>query len=116
MTVLQALGGYLVLVNAFAVGLFAYDKYQAKSGGWRVPEAQLQLSALLGGWMGGLWAMETFRHKTVKKSFRDGYKLCVVANVVGMSLITVGYFMNGPFRNQVIRFSQQLRHSLKKPF
>jgi uncharacterized membrane protein YsdA (DUF1294 family) len=49
------LGGYLVLVNLGSIGLFWYDKHQAVTKGWRVPEKTLQLSALMGGWIGGLW-------------------------------------------------------------
>ena len=52
---LAATGGYLAVINLAAVGLFWYDKQQALNKGWRVPERQLQLTALLGGWVGGLW-------------------------------------------------------------
>jgi uncharacterized membrane protein YsdA (DUF1294 family) len=64
---------YFCGINAASAGLFYYDKFQAQSKGWRVPEKQLQLSALLGGWVGGMWAMQTFRHKTVKQSFKIPY-------------------------------------------
>ena len=47
---------YLVLINAASAGLFWYDKQQALNKGWRVPEKTLQLTALLGGWIGGLWS------------------------------------------------------------
>lgn len=49
------LGGYIVVINAGSAGLFWYDVYQAKNKGPRVPEMKLQVSALLGGWIGGLW-------------------------------------------------------------
>ncbi|KAJ3186706.1 hypothetical protein HDU85_007526 [Gaertneriomyces sp. JEL0708] len=71
--VLYAIGGYFAIINVGAVGLFWYDKQQALKRQWRVPERQLQLTGLLGGWIGGLWAMQTFRHKTVKKSFKEPY-------------------------------------------
>ncbi|KAJ3019538.1 UNVERIFIED_CONTAM: hypothetical protein HDU68_010613 [Siphonaria sp. JEL0065] len=77
---LLAVGGYFVLINAFAVGLFWYDKHQAQTKGWRIPEKQLQLTALLGGWIGGTWAMKTFKHKTVKKEFKEPYNLAMMAN------------------------------------
>jgi uncharacterized membrane protein YsdA (DUF1294 family) len=41
---------YGIGINLFSAGLFAYDKYQANNHGWRIPEKQLQLTALLGGW------------------------------------------------------------------
>ncbi|KAI8915321.1 hypothetical protein DFJ77DRAFT_422936, partial [Powellomyces hirtus] len=74
--------GYAITINVFAAGLFWYDKHQAQTRGWRVPEKQLQLTALLGGWAGGMWAMQTFRHKTAKESFRTPYMLCVGGNVL----------------------------------
>ena len=48
-------GGYIITINTGSAGLFWYDKYQAKNRGWRIPEKTLQLTALLGGWIGGLW-------------------------------------------------------------
>ena len=41
----------------------------------KVPEATLHVSALLGGWAGGMWAMDKFRHKTKKQPFRT---MCVL--------------------------------------
>ncbi|KAJ1557330.1 hypothetical protein HK405_000215, partial [Cladochytrium tenue] len=73
--------GYLALVNVGAAALFFHDKRQAERRAWRVPERTLQLSALLGGWAGGVWAMEKFRHKTAKKAFREPYFAAVAANV-----------------------------------
>ena len=32
---------YLVIVNLYLFCLMGYDKYQAKKGGWRVPENNL---------------------------------------------------------------------------
>ncbi|TPX72726.1 hypothetical protein SpCBS45565_g00034 [Spizellomyces sp. 'palustris'] len=81
---LYIVGGYFAVINAGAVGLFWYDKNQALKRGWRVPEKQLQLTALLGGWVGGLWAMKTFRHKTVKQSFQQPY-LATLSRVLGES-------------------------------
>ncbi|KAJ3320607.1 hypothetical protein HDV06_005125 [Boothiomyces sp. JEL0866] len=47
-----------------------------------VPEKQLQLSALLGGWIGGMIAMQKFKHKTVKQEFRVPYFICTGINAV----------------------------------
>lgn len=47
-----------------------------------MPEKTLQFSGLLGGWAGGFWAMEKFRHKTRKQAFLVPYYACVAANVV----------------------------------
>lgn len=75
---------YLLLVNAGSASIFAYDKYQAVHGGWRVPERQLVLSGLAGGWPAGYLAMSTLRHKTVKRSFRDKYDIAALSSAGGM--------------------------------
>lgn len=63
----RAITIYLACVNVGAVGLFGWDKLQAVLGGWRVSERDLCLSAVAGGWGGGLAAMRLFRHKTRKE-------------------------------------------------
>jgi uncharacterized membrane protein YsdA (DUF1294 family) len=49
--------------------LFGYDKFQAKRGGWRIPERTLLSLSLFGGGIGGLAGMLVFRHKTRKNIF-----------------------------------------------
>lgn len=58
-----ALAYYLTL-NIAAFILYGYDKYAAKRGSWRIPEAALLGISLLGGAFGGLLAMNLFHHKT----------------------------------------------------
>jgi uncharacterized membrane protein YsdA (DUF1294 family) len=105
--ILRAGTVYAVGINLGSYGLFYYDKQQALNRGWRVPEKQLQLSALLGGWVGGLMAMKQFKHKTVKQEFRIPYFACMGANI---ALIGVGGFLlqkNPKYRKmlqQYIRF------------
>lgn len=60
--------------------LFGYDKFQAKRGGWRIPERVLLGLSLLGGGIGGLAGMLTFRHKTRKNIF-------YLATIVGIGLL-----------------------------
>ncbi|KND01553.1 uncharacterized protein SPPG_03355 [Spizellomyces punctatus DAOM BR117] len=100
---LYIVGGYFAVINAGAVGLFWYDKNQALKRGWRVPEKQLQLTALLGGWVGGLWAMKTFRHKTVKQSFQQPYLLCMAGNIVACVGGIAAWRFNPSFRTAVIK-------------
>jgi hypothetical protein len=59
---------------------FLFPKFQ-------VPEATLQASALLGGWAGGLWAMEKFRHKTKKQPFRT---MCVFERAWSLPFVAQG--------------------------
>lgn len=60
---------YLIVINVITFIMFAYDKMQAKGGGWRVAENLLWLLALLGGALGGFSAMELMRHKRQKPGF-----------------------------------------------
>ena len=69
---LIAAGAYLLLVNLIAFGTFGADKRRAKRGAWRVPEKTLFLLALLGGSVGAILGMRTFRHKTKHWYFRFG--------------------------------------------
>ena len=50
----QLLAGYLAAINLGSAAIFYYDKESARHGQWRVSEATLCTTALLGGWVGGL--------------------------------------------------------------
>lgn len=62
----------VVMAAASAVACLAYrrDKRSAEAGEWRVPEANLHLLELVGGWPGAFLAQRKFRHKTRKISFQ----------------------------------------------
>ncbi len=60
----------LTSVNIATFALYGYDKFQATRNGSRVPEYILWLTALLGGTIGALVGMHTFKHKTRKSSFQ----------------------------------------------
>lgn len=63
---------YLLLINAAAFLLMLADKYKAQNGMWRIPERSLIGSAVLGGSVGALLGMYTFRHKTRHPKFTIG--------------------------------------------
>jgi uncharacterized membrane protein YsdA (DUF1294 family)/cold shock CspA family protein len=69
--------------SALVFAMYWLDKRQAANGGWRVPEANLHLVSLCGGWPGAWLAQQTLRHKTQKTTFRVGFlasaMLCIVA-------------------------------------
>ena len=48
------------------------DKHKAKKNRWRIPEKTLFLTAILGGSVGSLVGMYTFRHKTKHIQFTLG--------------------------------------------
>ena len=60
---------YLSLINALAFLLMLADKRRAKKHRWRIPEAVLLASAVLGGSLGALLGMWMFHHKTRKAKF-----------------------------------------------
>ncbi len=62
----------LLTVNILTFITYGIDKYKARHNHWRVREATLLLLAALGGSIGALLAMRTFRHKTQHKKFRYG--------------------------------------------
>ena len=65
--------GYPVLVvvmSVIAFLMYGWDKRQAKTDGWRVPEKRLHALAFLGGWPGAMFGQIYFRHKTQKNEFK----------------------------------------------
>ena len=72
---------YLLTVNALAFLLMLIDKQKAKKHLWRIPEATLMLSAAIGGSIGALLGMYTFRHKTRKPKFYIGIPLILLLQV-----------------------------------
>ena len=89
-----ALLGTTVVVGVFPAHLFAlyasasvvafvmywYDKSAARTSRWRTAESTLHTIGLLGGWPGSLVAMQVFRHKSSKSSFRTAFWATVVIN------------------------------------
>jgi len=60
----------ICVVSMITYSLYAVDKRRAQAGGWRIPEAQLHLMEVLGGWPGGWIAQQRLRHKVVKGSYQ----------------------------------------------
>ena len=72
---------YLLLINAVAFLLMLADKIKAQKNRWRIPERTLFGSALLGGSVGALLGMYTFRHKTKHLSFTLGMPAILIAQI-----------------------------------
>lgn len=73
---------YLLLINAVAFFLMLADKRKAKKNLWRIPEATLMMSAVLGGSVGALAGMNMFRHKTKHLKFTLGVPAILIAQIV----------------------------------
>ena len=78
---------YLIVINAAAFLLMLIDKVKAKKNLWRIPEATLFLVAAIGGSIGSLLGMYTFRHKTKHIKFIVGMPLILAAHIVIAILI-----------------------------
>jgi uncharacterized membrane protein YsdA (DUF1294 family) len=62
--------GWLIASGIFSFVVYGYDKFKAVRGGYRVPENQLHLLALSGGFLGCALGMALFRHKIRKTPFK----------------------------------------------
>ncbi len=80
---------YLLAINVLTFAVYGVDKWKARQGRWRVPEATLLGFAALGGSAGARVAMQLFRHKTKKNKFRYGVPIMFV-----LQLAAVLFFMN----------------------
>ena len=81
---------YLLLINAAAFALMLSDKRRAKKNRWRIRESTLILSAALGGSIGALAGMYTFRHKTKRIKFTAGIPAILVAQLLLVIYIHFG--------------------------
>ena len=72
---------YLLIINAVGFLLMLADKHKAKKNLWRIPESTLLLSAALGGSIGALAGMYTFRHKTKHLKFILGVPAILAAQI-----------------------------------
>lgn len=78
------LGGAAAL-NLLTFIVYYLDKSAAQSGQWRVPENNLHLLALVGGWPGAWFAQQMLRHKSSKTRFRATYWATVILNCAGLA-------------------------------
>ena len=65
--------------------MYRSDKVAAQREHQRIPEANLHLASLLGGWPGALIAQQAFRHKTIKQPFQVVFWVTVALNLAGVA-------------------------------
>ena len=73
---------YIVLINIISFGAMYWDKKRANKGKWRIKENTLLLLVLLGGGIGAIAGMYTFRHKTKKMAFVIGFPLILICQII----------------------------------
>ena len=78
---------YLLGINLIAFFAMFIDKKRAKWGKWRIKESTLFMLVLLGGGIGGIAGMYTFRHKTKKPMFKIGFPAIVIIEIISVIMI-----------------------------
>ena len=73
---------YLIIINIIAFLAMFIDKRKAKYGKWRIKEHTLFILALIGGSVGTIVGMYTFRHKTKKARFFIGFPVILIVEVL----------------------------------
>lgn len=73
---------YLIIINIIAFVSMYIDKRKAKYGKWRIQEQSLFILALIGGSIGAIIGMYTFRHKTKKLRFSVGFPIILILQIV----------------------------------
>lgn len=72
---------YIILINAIGFATMALDKFKAQKGYWRTPEKTIFVITLLGGGIGTISGMYTFRHKTKKLKFTVGLPTILISEI-----------------------------------
>ena len=93
--------GYLILtyfavITIVAFALMGIDKHKAKKGAFRMSEASLFITALLGGSIGSMAGMLVFHHKTNHWYFQAFMPLIALVQVIGVliwALIKTGWLL-----------------------
>ena len=73
---------YLLVINLITFVAMFIDKKKAEKGAWRISESTLLTMALIGGSIGGIAGMYTFRHKTKKARFWLGMPVMLILQIV----------------------------------
>ena len=72
---------YCALLNVLAFLTVCLDKFKSTYNFYRIRETDFYMMFLFGGWIGGLFAMIMFRHKTSKISFLIKATVASVASI-----------------------------------
>lgn len=73
---------YLIVINLIGFYMMWSDKRRAKWGKWRIPEQTLFIVTALGGGIGTIAGMYTFRHKTKKLKFTIGLPTILILEII----------------------------------
>lgn len=79
----------LAALNVVTLWMYAADKNAARAGRWRIPESNLHLLSLLGGWPAAWLAQQSMRHKSSKTEFRAVYWLTLVLHCGALAWVVL---------------------------
>lgn len=80
---------YIIAINLIAFLAMYIDKRRARNASWRIKESTLFTLVLLGGGIGGIAGMYTFRHKTQKMQFVIGFPAILIVEIVCIIIFLV---------------------------
>jgi len=92
MNVVTLLITYVIIINLIGFFLMGIDKRKAIKHAFRIPEATLFLIAFIGGSIGSILGMYTFRHKTRHWYFVYGMPFILIVQIALMV-----FLYNAPF-------------------
>lgn len=79
---------YLIIINIIGFLVMYIDKQKAKKGKWRIPEKTIFIITVLGGGIGTISGMYSFRHKTQKLHFTIGLPTITILEIIGVIYFT----------------------------
>ena len=75
---------YFIVINIIGFFIMWLDKRKAIKGSWRIPEKTLFIITALGGGIGTIAGMYTFRHKTEKIQFVIGFPVITILEIMAI--------------------------------
>ncbi len=82
---------YLLAINVIGFLAMGIDKLKAKKDWWRIPEGTLMTLCLIGGGIGTIAGMYTFRHKTKKLKFTIGMPTILISEIALVIYLFIKY-------------------------
>ena len=88
MDVILTIAGYFAALNILGLALMGIDKWKARKGAFRIPEATLFIIAIIGGSIGSILGLYLFRHKTRHWYFVYGMPAILILQLLAFYLLT----------------------------
>ena len=82
---------YLLVINLIGFLSMGFDKFKAKNNFWRTKEKTLFMIALIGGSIGSIIGMYTFRHKTKHNTFVYGMPIILSIQIGVVTYLLFNY-------------------------